>query len=234
MKIALVVLMLSVCGSAYSMKDSINKRSPLFDAIDKGQAEQVKESAKNRDLLEEKDDIGRTPLQYAVCVYPEKLAIVSALLECGANVNSKDLNGYTVLHFVELEDLARLLLDHGAQLLSDGFGNTPVHSAAWAGHTGIVRVLLTHVTPADIPADSHKAQKKEVIENIIKRKLEAARHWLATGNMFSENPHAYAGSRGAISFGGESELSRLIDGAHIEGLRECIRQSASKVLSKRN
>lgn len=205
----------------------------LFDAIRKGQKDNIKELIRSGHSPEDKDDMGRTSLQFAVWVHPQKREVITALLENGADVNGKDFSGLTPLHLVESEDLARLLLDHGAELLPDKAENTPVYYAASGGHTAVVRALLTHVTQADLSMVPTDVCKKDAVATIITRKLEAAQRILEMRNFVGDNVYDNAASCGKVSRLRECELSRLIDGTHLDGLRECIRQSANKAFKQR-
>jgi hypothetical protein len=74
-----------------------------------------------------------------------KKDIVRLLLANGAHVN--DLcDGSTILNDVAsrgYQEVAELLLDHGAKLnVRDGYGYTPLHSAAYNGHAGMVELLI--------------------------------------------------------------------------------------------
>ncbi len=223
MRMLLIILLSSASVGALAMDNP----NALFGAISKGQADRIKELVANGHSLEDKDDELRTPLQFAVWVHPENMEVIAALLESGADVNYRGQTDYP-LHLVASEDLARLLLDHGAQLVPDDFHNTPVHYAAGSGHTAVVRVLLINVTPTDILIVGDEVSKQDVVESIVASKLEAARNILAMRNIVGENVYARAASRGTISPARECELSRLIDGRHINGLKECIRQSVNK------
>jgi ankyrin repeat protein len=74
--------------------------------------------------------------------------LAKVLIECGANVNSQDMNNSTPLHFasnIGYLDSARLLLDHGADPNAlDNNHVTPLHLASERGHLEIVQLLLLH------------------------------------------------------------------------------------------
>ncbi len=225
MKILFLVLILNTGCVVHCM----HNENLLFAAISGGRAIEIQELVSSGHSLEFKDHFGRTPLQFAILVCPEKREVITALLESRADVNTTHTNGYyTPLHAASSEDIARMLLDHGATLVSDGFGYTVVHDAAGKQRTAIVQLLLTYVTQADLPVANEAALEEKVIEDIVQKKLAAASTLLAQRSVFGENPHAYAERCGSISSGNESVLSRLIDGAHIDELAECIRQSAHK------
>ena len=70
----------------------------------------------------------------------------SVLIENGANVNSKDRDGWTPLHFAawkDSEEAAKLLLNAKAEVdLGDGIGRPPLHFAAWYGSPKVAKLLL--------------------------------------------------------------------------------------------
>ena len=230
MKILFLVLILNTGCVVHCM----HSENPLFAAISEGRAAQIKELVACGHSLEFVDHFGRTPLQFAVIVYPERREVITALLESRAEVNTKHTNGfYTPLHAASSEGIATMLLDHGATLESDGFGDTTVHQAAAKQRPAVVKVLLTHVTQAELPVIDEAAPEEKNIEDIVQKKLAVARTLLAQRNVFGENAYAYAERYGSISSGNESELSRLIDGAHIDELTECIRQNARNAWTQR-
>jgi hypothetical protein len=73
---------------------------------------------------------------------------VKELLSKGANVNARDENGQTPLHWAAIHgrvDVARLLLEHGADVNArDENGQTPLRWAAIHGHVDVARLLLDH------------------------------------------------------------------------------------------
>ena len=88
------------------------------------------------------------------------LAAVKILLSAGVNPNNpipavgpstqafSGTNAPGLLHFavaMEQEEIVRLLLEHGADINSYDYDSlSPLHVAAWRGHTGILKLLLKH------------------------------------------------------------------------------------------
>jgi ankyrin repeat protein len=74
--------------------------------------------------------------------------LAKVLIECGANVNSQDMNNWTPLHFASKSGYlgtAQLLLDHGADANAlDNNHVTPIHLALQHGHLEIAQLLLLH------------------------------------------------------------------------------------------
>ncbi|XP_022727983.1 ankyrin-1-like [Durio zibethinus] len=79
--------------------------------------------------------------------------IKSCLAE-GANVNGKDQNGWTPLHWAAFKgriESVKVLLNHGAQVnLLDDNGYTPLGCAVEAGHVQVALLLIAHGTKANM------------------------------------------------------------------------------------
>uniref|UniRef100_A0A3B1K3L3 non-specific serine/threonine protein kinase n=1 Tax=Astyanax mexicanus TaxID=7994 RepID=A0A3B1K3L3_ASTMX len=104
------------------------------------------------------DSRGSTPLHLAV---EKRLKSVAEILlgRKSTNVNAKDEDQYTPLHFAAQngdEALTRLLLDRAATMNeADAQGRTPIHVACHHGRENVVRVLLSR------GADAHARGKDE-------------------------------------------------------------------------
>lgn len=81
-------------------------------------------------------DKGLTPLQLAAM--HNKPLCLTALLECGANVNAVDHKGATALHsaaFQGFHEVCKILLEHGGDPYSaDKNGDTPIFLAKNSGY----------------------------------------------------------------------------------------------------
>ena len=73
---------------------------------------------------------------------------VSQKLTHGADINSKDHDGWTPLHHAAKEDQSKIassfLKNDTHPNVKDNDGLTPLHLAAGSGHTEIVSLLLKH------------------------------------------------------------------------------------------
>jgi hypothetical protein len=88
---------------------------------------------------------GRTQLHH--CAENGLTSSVKRLLSIrNINVNVKDVNGWTPLHFTAWKghiEIARLLLQNGADVNARcNYGNTPLHLAAYHGHVDILHLLV--------------------------------------------------------------------------------------------
>lgn len=121
-------------------------------------------------LLEATNDMGKTPLHYAV-TYGQR-DVAAALLERGAKVHAACVTGMTPLHTAAMLNRvaeAELLLAHQARIdARDAFGDTPLHLAAIHNQDEITGFLIEHgadptllnnagLTPLDL-ARKHRRQ----------------------------------------------------------------------------
>jgi len=93
------------------------------------------------------DDEGRTPLIHAVANV--RTDIVKLLLTLNANPNSKDIYGWTSLHFAArygYYEVAELLLSAGAHpdVQENQYCNSPLSYASYWGFADIVKLLVNH------------------------------------------------------------------------------------------
>ncbi|KAJ5077570.1 pote ankyrin domain [Anaeramoeba ignava] len=80
--------------------------------------------------IDARDDIGRTPLMYAIEVNKPK--IVNLLIHNGADINLLDKDGNGALHYAirdELEDILAILLKNSVKICNSGDGLSPFHLA---------------------------------------------------------------------------------------------------------
>lgn len=88
--------------------------------------------------------VGQSPLSIAMQQEDEEIAGI-LLGHDGSNVDQRDKDGKTALHFAvdrQAQDLVVLLLEHGASSIPDNEGWTPLHHAASAGCSGVVGELI--------------------------------------------------------------------------------------------
>lgn len=76
-------------------------------------------------------------------------AVVSELIEQGADIDARDTGGWAALHFAAQHDspeTALMLIRHGAaiDIREDGVGDTPLHHAAMRGKDRVALALLDH------------------------------------------------------------------------------------------
>ncbi|MDH4272223.1 MAG: ankyrin repeat domain-containing protein, partial [Candidatus Aminicenantes bacterium] len=98
----------------------------LHIAAVRGNIEKVRELLKYKLGIEMTNGAGETPLLSAVKKY-ENEAIISCLLDNGANIATVDSSGRGALHVANNSNI-KFLLHRGADVnLQDGDGNTPLH-----------------------------------------------------------------------------------------------------------
>jgi hypothetical protein len=141
--------LLGGCGTHYAARAGDTKT--LVKLLDEGAN------------MHETDRLGEMPLHWAVCSDREPLEKTRVLLDRGANVNAraKHLNVHgayypedddaTPLHFAAYcgrEDVAKLLLDHGADPLAKTVGGRTASSIASREHLGRLSLVLKQVEDA--------------------------------------------------------------------------------------
>mmetsp|Transcript_6476 Transcript_6476/g.15765 ORF Transcript_6476/g.15765 Transcript_6476/m.15765 type:complete len:695 (-) Transcript_6476:53-2137(-) len=113
------------------------------------------------------DTSGRTALHLAASsAAAEAEQIVGALLEGCANIDARDVEGYTPLHWAsrcKRPEIVRRLLVAGADSSSqNASGDTPAHLAVEAHSTAALTALLDH--KADISTRSHSRGMRTPLE----------------------------------------------------------------------
>jgi ankyrin repeat protein len=125
--------------------------------------------------------VGRTPLHSAA--FYGNIEMVQVLLKYEADVNARTSDGGTPLHLaskglypggpdfgVSLSNIARLFLEHGADVNAQGGAySSPVHEAARHGRVEVVRVLLEHVANLGVGEDDRKPPSHVLSEYVNAR-----------------------------------------------------------------
>ena len=125
----------------------------------------------------ERDENGRTALHYAVDAKTVRL-----LIEKGADVNAKDVGGYTALHLAVAEkclETVRELIKSGADVNAEEYGSkcTPLHLACMVGKVEIVKELVkagVEIEQADkfgMTAMDYAKNSKEITE-VLKKETD--------------------------------------------------------------
>jgi len=130
--------------------DAILRHNPPlspFEICAVGTAEQVRaEIAKDRDFVRARATNGWTPLHYAA--FADNAAAASALLDAGAEVNSRAKNKFDntplqVALLTSSRGVAKVLLARGADVNArQSEGITALHEAAASGDVELIRMLL--------------------------------------------------------------------------------------------
>ncbi len=107
-------------------KDWLNAYESIHIAAKVGHIDAVKQHISDGVELNEKDDVGRTPLHRAA-----NKEVAELLISNGADVNAQDDGGSTPLHWARTEGVAELLITNGADVnAKNNSGQTPLHWAS--------------------------------------------------------------------------------------------------------
>lgn len=138
----------------------------------------------------------RTMLMTAV-MHHDDFKIVQIFLERGADVNTKNIYGFTPLHFAALldsSDVIKLLLDFKAEInATDEWGRTPLMTALLRGNLKAAKVLLEFRacpnvkrnngwTALDIAAVDNNIEAINLLLH-FKAKIDAVDEWKETSLM---------------------------------------------------
>ena len=92
----------------------------------------------------ERDKNGDTPLHRTLAGLGDKKATAKLLIDSGADVNAKNNDGNTSLHYVSKNSMAKYLLEHKAKVnTKNNFGVTPLHVAVVRGKPFLVSTLIS-------------------------------------------------------------------------------------------
>lgn len=163
--VSVIEFFVSVGGNPNAVDSQ--KWTPLHHAASRCHLKAVEFLLEQSDVKYARDINGKTPFEIAgesghtrlfgllrygdALLRAARVDNVHALKKClgeGAEVNRKDQNGWTPLHWASFKGRiksVKVLLEHGAEVdCVDDAGYTPLHCAAEAGHLQVALVLIAH------------------------------------------------------------------------------------------
>lgn len=124
-------------------------------SVDHDQLHLIRNLARSKDVMNQKNTLGRTALFHAI--YKKNYEIVPFLIDLGADVNIQTDSGMTPLMLAcrqEAPDIVQFLIEKGADVNDRNIHNkTALMLATESGNTAIVRILLNNMNPTDIRHD---------------------------------------------------------------------------------
>jgi len=129
-----ILIFILVLSSAASAQD-------IFEAVRNGDIAKVKEFVeRNPELLKVRNARKSTPLHVAVDADHEPIA--RYLIEKGADLNTVNGNLWTPLYYAKNREIAKTLLDNGANINFDSSNITPLDIALLFKRKGVAEYLL--------------------------------------------------------------------------------------------
>ncbi|XP_061522256.1 protein phosphatase 1 regulatory subunit 16A isoform X2 [Phycodurus eques] len=141
------------------------------------------------------------------------LADIRALVQNGADLNSQDDNGTTLLHIASANgylSVAELLLEHKAQVeVKDCDGWTPLHAASCWGQIQMVELLVGHEASLDAKSILEETPLDVCMEEEVRAKLMDLKH-KHDAIMKSQDRHKGTLQRRASSTGSRGKVVRRV------------------------
>jgi ankyrin repeat protein len=175
MKKYMIIFMLTVLFSCFT---SFLSADEIHEATWKGDLEKIKKLLdQNPELVNAQDESGLTPLHYAVNYgYENQIQIINLLLEKGADVNIKTLDGRTPLHNAAEaanKNVVELLISKGAKVnVKNDSDCTPFFYAVVRGHKEIINLLLANGAEIDVKDRKAKIMLHSAASNGIKNLVD--------------------------------------------------------------
>ncbi|XP_077364850.1 protein phosphatase 1 regulatory subunit 16A [Festucalex cinctus] len=141
------------------------------------------------------------------------LADIRALVHDGADLNSQDDNGTTLLHIASANgylSVAELLLEHKAQVeVKDCDGWTPLHAASCWGQIQMVELLVGHEASLDTKSVLEETPLDVCMDEEVRAKLMDLKH-KHDAIMKSQDRHKGTLQRRASSTGSRGKVVRRV------------------------
>lgn len=187
-------IVLLLVGSEFSLSGQQGKENPIFDLIGDGNAKRLDSLlTKDPNAIKATQEDGSTPLHllariqtYAISsmnsnsigsgkeVVNNDVSEAKVLIQHGININAKDKNGTTALHWAIGKDkvqLAKFMIEKGANInlpiesMVGLEGITPLHLAAGHGELELVKLILSKGANPSLKSKDGKTALDLALEN---------------------------------------------------------------------
>jgi ankyrin repeat protein len=193
-----VVLLVAIASAVLRRCENVVAVKSVHEAIGRGAVGEALAMLRwNPALIYSVDDLQQTPLHIAS--HRGHVDVAKWLIAHGARVNATAYSGFTPLHLTERADIARALINAGADLdKRDNWGNTALQFAAETQKQAVADVILASGCKVDLITAIMLA-KRELVKRMIHDDPSIARRPTHGASLWgSKSPLGLAAGKGDL------------------------------------